>query len=160
MPEPRPTLADAIPSEDCFTIEDLAEEFGVGPLRMRQIIDKAVKSGYTQTLIKKEGRKFLYAPQMVEQIRKAVDAGKLGKFRKKSLATVMKHAELVVNVPIFDKEIARLLKTKFKTEEEIAKFLKNKLEDSIKPFLAKRRELEAKYEKEMAELLQDSDLRL
>lgn len=147
------TLADAIPNEECFTIEDLAEEFDLSTLRVRQIIDKAIKGKHVQNLVKKEGRRVLYAPQMVEQLKSAVDRGLLGKFRKKNPVTALKYAKLVLQVPIFDEEISTLVKRKFESDENIVKFLQDQLSQSVKPILAKKRELEARFDKEMQQLL-------
>lgn len=152
------TLADAIPNDECFGIEDLAEEFGVGTLRMRQVLQKALSGKIVPNLSKKDGRKILYAPQMVEALKDARDKGKLGKFNKKSGIVSTKHAQLVVSVPIFDPEIANLLKSKFENEAGMSKFLKNMLETSVKSIMGKKREIQERYERELEKLYSTSDL--
>lgn len=153
------TLADSIPNEDCYTIDDLSEEFGLGIARMRQIITKAIKEKIVPNVSKKDGRTILYAPQMVEALKIAKQKGLLGKFSKKSNVIATKHAELVISVPIFDSEIAVMLKKKFENEAGISKYLKSKLEESVKPIMIKRREIQERYEKELQALLH-SDMSL
>lgn len=154
--EHKPTLADAIPNEECFTIEDLMEEFQLSSQRTRQVIDKALKEKIVQRLIKVDGRRNLYAPQMVEQLKAAAESGKLGKFNRKRTTNNLKSAALVITVPIFDSGIADLLMKKFGSQEVIAKFAKTTLEASVKDILARKREIQEKYEKELAELMNHS----
>src|SRR6185436_16075215 len=119
------TIADSIPNDKCLTIDDMASEFNLGTLRMRQVIEKAIKGKHIQSLTKKDGRRVLYAPQMVDQLRKAIEAGKLGKFNaKRSPVTSLKHAQFVLTVPIFDEDIAKLLMAKFGGTDKRKTFLK------------------------------------
>lgn len=150
-------ISDSIPDADCLSIEDLALEFNLKTQRMRQVVDKAVKERIIPNLIKVKGRKNLYPPQFVEQLKLAVDAGKLGKFNKRTSKSAMKYADLVIQVPIFDKEIAFMLRKKFKDEEGITKFLQNQAAESVKPIMAKKRELQERYENELQKLLHSTD---
>lgn len=154
------TLADSIPDDKCFTIDDLAAEFKLGPQRTRQIIEKALKDKLVPRLIKTKGRQNLYTPQMIDALKDAMNKGKLGKFQNRGSKTLskssLKHAELIVTVPIFDEEIATLLKKKFQTEDGISKYLKLQLEETVKPILAKKRELQERYEREMSDLLRET----
>lgn len=153
------TIADSIPNDKCLTIDDVATEFNLGNLRMRQIIEKAIKSKYIQSLTKKDGRRILYAPQMVDQLRKTIESGKLGKFNaKRSVVSSLKHAQFVLTVPIFDEDIGKLLITKFGSTDKMNDYLKSILEDTVKPILAKKRELMEKYERELAELVKENSL--
>lgn len=142
-------LIDSIPNDECLTIDDIAEEFGTGPLRARQIVEKAIKSGNVPRLVKKDGRRYLYAPQMMEALRKAKDKGLLGKFRNKSPKAKLKNALMVIPVPIFDEDIKDLLMKKFQNEEAIAKYAKNLVEGSVKPYLAKKKQLQEQLEREL-----------
>lgn len=148
------TLADSIKNEDCYEIEDLAEEFGVGTLRMRQILAKALDSKAVPKLIKKDGRRILYAPQMVEALRAAKEKGLLGKFNKSRHPVIStKNAKLIITVPIFDEEIAEMLKSRYKNEAGMVKFLQTQLFSNVNPILAKKRELKERYEQELQELM-------
>lgn len=69
------------------------------------------------------------------------------------LANLKSYAKLVLQVPIFDEEISTLVKRKFESDENIVKFLQDQLSQSVKPILAKKRELEARFDKEMQQLL-------
>lgn len=152
------SLADSIPNEDCLTIEDIAQEFGLSTLRTRQVVDTAVKGKIVPKLFKKDGRRILYTPQMMEMLRKAKEDGKLGKFRNKQSARVLKNATLVINVPIFDQDIANLLKNRFPNEAAMSNYLQHQLEASVKNILAKKQQLEAKYQEELKKLYALSSL--
>lgn len=154
-------LIDSFKDEDWLTIDDVATEVDLSVLRTRQVVTKALDEKLIQKLTKKDGVRVLYARMMIDQLKRVMDAGKLGRFNKKrKLASSTKHAQLVVTVPIFDEDIAKLLKTKFNDEDGINRFVKAKLEESVKPILAKKRELEERYEREMKALFQASDLSL
>lgn len=151
------TIADSIPNDACWTIEEIADDFGLSHLRTRQVVDQAIQKQLVQNLTKKEGRRILYAPQMVEQLQNAKEKGILGKFNKKrEKGSSMKDAKLVLNVAIFDSEIAELLLRKFQSEDAIIKHVKDGLEASVKTVLAKKKELAEKYERAMQELLSNS----
>lgn len=154
--EHKPTLADSIPNEDCYTIEDLMDDFQLSSQRTRQIIDKALNEKLVQRLIKVDGRRNLYAPQMVEQLKSAVESGKLGKFNRKRTGPSLSKASMVINVPIFDPSIAELLIKKFGSIEVVAKFAKTQLEESVKSILARQTEIKERYEKELQELMEHS----
>lgn len=156
MKEPKATLADSIPDSQCLTIEDIAEELGLSTIRTRQVVDKAFKEKLVQKLIKKNGRRILFAPQMVAQLMKAVESGKLGRFNKKrDSKSSLKLAAMTFTIPVFDKEIARLLVAKFKSEQAIGNFLKNKLEETVKPQMSALQKLEEEYQLKKQQLLSE-----
>lgn len=152
------TLADSIPNEDCYTIDDVASEFGLSTLRMRQVLDKAFKEQIVPKLIKKDGRRVLYAPDLVKNLLAARERGVLGKFNKRSPEVSLKHAKMIIQVPIFDEDIVKLLKSKFQDETQIAKFLQTKVEETVKPFLAKKKQLELEFEQKMEKLMREPEL--
>lgn len=149
------TLADSIPNEECLGIEDLAEEFGIGVIRMRQVVDKALKGKIVPNLSKKDGRKILYTPQMVEALKDAREKGKLGKFNKKSNIVSTKHAKMIITVPIFDEEIAELLKNKYENDMGIVRYIQNHLIEHVRPIMTKKRELQKRYERDLEILMNE-----
>lgn len=158
MKEQKKTLADLIPNEECFAIEDVAEKFGLKVFRMRQVLDKAFKEQIVPKLIKRDGRKILYTPELVKNLLDAKERGILGKFNTRSTSASLKYAKIIIKVPIFDEEIFKLLINKFENEDKISKFLQTKVEETVKPFLAKKRQLEQEFQQKMQSLMRDPDL--
>lgn len=142
------SIADNIKDSDCLDIEELCSEVGVGVQRMRQILAKAKKSGKVQWVVKKNGQKFLYTPQFVEQLMAFINKGGAGKPRGKT-AKSFSTAQLVVQVPVFDTEVANLLKRKFKTENDMSKFLQDRLEETVRPALTAIQKLKERHAKEL-----------
>lgn len=143
------SVADRIPDEDCYTVQMIADEIGLGIQRTRQIIDAALDKRITVNISKKRGAKILYAPQMAQKIIKAYNEGQLGIVRRRDGSKVNKKAaKLLIEVPIYDENIANILTKKFGTEKAMSDYLKDHLEDEAKPVLARLQELEEKAQRE------------
>lgn len=138
------TLADNYKTEDCYDIKDLASEMNVKVQQANHILDRALSNKLVPKLIKIVGKKRYFAPPMAEAIIKLRSEGKLGDVRNKSEALKIKNAKLVIEVPVFDTEIAELLKAGFSSSQEMVSLLQDHLEGLVKPLLAdkKREELE------------------
>lgn len=149
-------LAESIPDEDCSSIQELAADLGLGAQRTRQLIDKAIKARKLQNLSKKRGAKILYAPQMVEAIKRLYADGAIVKPRRKQgvSKSAINRAEIVIQVPIFDKEVAQILLGKFGGQDKIADYLRGKLDEAYKPDLKALKDLEAEFEKRKKSILQ------
>lgn len=149
-------VADSFPNEDCSSIQDIAAELGLGQQRARQVIEKLIKARKVQNLTKKDGAKILYAPPMVKSIIEHYNSGAVVKPRRRkgALRSALGRAELVIQVPVFDKEVSQILMNQFGTEEAISKYLRDKLDEVYKPKLSKLKELEAEFEANKRRLLQ------
>lgn len=149
-------LADSIPNEDCYSLKDVAAELGLGTQRAAQLIKQAIDARKVQKLMKKDGVKILYAPQMVDQLKKIYQNGEITKPRQRKglgLSSALKHAELVITVPVFDKDEAKLLINKFGTEDNIKKYVQEKLSEIYKPVKAQLAEIEARHKQEIEAIL-------
>lgn len=145
-------ITDNIRNEDCLDIKELSDEMGVKVQRMRQILALVRKTKAFPYLTKKDGSRDLYPPQFVESLRKFREKGGAGKIRNKG-GKSFKTSLLLIEVPVFDKEIADLLKHRFKSADEMRIYLQAKLEDTVKPKLSKLRQLENEFEKEKQKLM-------
>lgn len=147
-------LADAVPDESCFTIDELAGELGVSVQRTRQILAKVKEEKMIPWLVKKSGLTNLYTPDFVNKLIDVYASGRLGKPRKRDTEKAMaKNAKLLIQVPVYDEQGAAILQKKFGSNEEIQKFLKEKLEEAYKPTLKKINELKAKQQRELEEAM-------
>jgi len=144
-------ITDSIKDSDCFTAKELADDLDISVPRLRQILPKAKKSGKVPWLVKTKGTALLYTPQFVEALKAWRVKGGAGKVRSISGAV------FAITVPVFDKQIADMLRARFKTEEDMSKFLQAKLEETVKPKLNKLLELEKQYEKDRQSLLYNND---
>lgn len=144
-------ITDSIKDSDCFTAKELADDLDISVPRLRQILPKAKKSGKVPWLVKTKGTALLYTPQFVEALKAWRVKGGAGKVRSISGAV------FAITVPVFDKQIADMLNARFKTEEDMSKFLQAKLEETVKPKLNKLLELEKQYEKDRQSLLYNND---
>lgn len=155
MAEGLTKLADQIPSEDCYSLKDLSAELGVGAQMARKVINRALKARVVQNLTKKEGAKILYAPQMVEPLVQAYKEGKLGKVRTgtKLSQSALNKAALVITVPVFDREKANIIKSQFSNDQEIVRFIQDKLDEVANPALSDLKKLEAEFEQKKQAIL-------
>lgn len=151
------TVADRIPDDQCYTIKEFADELGLGPQRTKQLIDRAVELKLVQPLIKSGGKGLpsLYAPQMVDGVKEAFLSGKLGKVRKTHGKVNRKNAALVIEVPVYDREVAELLQKMLNGPDGIQTYLRQKLDEVVKPAQSKLNALKKQYESEMEQLLRN-----
>lgn len=152
-------ITDSIKDSDCFTAKELADDLDISVPRLRQILPKAKKSGKVPWLVKTKGTALLYTPQFVEALKAWRVKGGAGKTRdgKGGKVRSISGAVFAITVPVFDKQIADMLNARFKTEEDMSKFLQAKLEETVKPKLNKLLELEKQYEKDRQSLLYNND---
>lgn len=147
------TVADSISDEECSTIEELAKELGVSVQRARQLVAKAFGEKWIPKQIKIVGKQHLYTSEVVRKFKEMHAAGRFGTPRKRDKSVVEKDAVLVVKVPIYDKQVAEFLLRKFKTMEEIQKFLRIQLENTYRPAMKKLEELRGRHQRELEEAM-------
>ncbi len=149
------TIADSIPTEDCYSKKELAEEFGLSFGQMDKLVKKAIKERLVQNLTKKVGLKYYYAPQMVEKLKELRANGKLGEVRNRSKASIERNAKLLLQVPVYDEDIVEVLRQAFGTDQNIVKFLTDYLIGTVEPILVKKKQLEEQSSKQIAKELQE-----
>ncbi len=140
-------VADSFSNEDCYTIEAVAKELGLKPIRARQLIKEAIDKRLVQNLTKKDGVRLLFPEPMIKQLKKVYENGTLVKPRRRKMTveSTLRHAELLLQVPIFDRDMANILLERFGTNEELVKYLTEQLFSIYKPVLNKLKELETEY---------------
>lgn len=139
-------LADAFPDEECYTIEEVAQELGVSKQHTENLLSKAAKRGLIQKLTKLVGNRKLYAPPTVDALVRARKSGALGQTRKSPID--MKNAHLIVTVPVYDPNIAEIVKAHFGSGDMLREWISGKLAEFARPKLMKLEEIEQEYQKE------------
>lgn len=144
-----------------YTTEDLAKELGMslGSFRVWKIkaeadgkIKKPAQPSHLCIQDPESKNRLLYSEKYFESL-KALRSDVKTRAKKGTSQSALKHAVMIVKVPVFDEKIAELLNKKFGNESGIEKFLREKLTESVKSALGKIEELKKKHEQEMKEAL-------
>jgi hypothetical protein len=146
-----------------LTKKQMAKALGIGVSAFnQQYISKKWCKAHNfkypnSTLTSKVGRETTYSPKFLDAIKAYRSNSKPATATPKkktstAKATLKKSATLTVKVSIHSQAGADLLLKRFGSEAKLSTYLTKQLEELYKPILAKRAELEAKYQKDLAAL--------
>ncbi len=139
-------LADSFDNDDCYTIEDISKEMGLHTIRTRQLLKMALEKHLVQNLQKKDGVRVLYPEPMAKKFIALYQDGKLVRPRKSKTARIStKNLHMLIEVPIYDQEVAAVLLNRYETKEGIAKVLIDTVMDIAKPAISQLQALEAEF---------------
>lgn len=150
------TIANQIPADEWMDINQVAKSLNLGTLRARQLAEEAVKKRIVTKLMKKEGRKILYAEAMVDKIVDAYEHGLFGKKKNPSFTvkrSVERNALMNLEIPLYDKNMIDVLNKIYGSNEKIVEAVKDYLSSIYKPTASKLAELDAEYKAKRESLL-------
>lgn len=146
-------------------LDEVADQLDISPSGTYQSILKLTKEKKlpkNPLFVGKRGKKTVYSPQFLERLvalrggksPTAATAATAATKPPKSVDSV-KHAVFLIQVPVFDQQVADLLAKKFgeNTEAEVSKYLRDKLIEIVKPALSKIEELKFRHAAEMEEIM-------
>lgn len=131
-----------------FSKEEFAIELGVSVANLNQILINGVKKNlFPEPVIRKNGRQNLYTQEFVNTVKDT------RKSKAVKNVSANKYSVLTVKLPIYDKNLSEFLLAKFKDEEGIINFLRDKLNEIYQPHQNMLAALEEEYQKKKQRII-------